>query len=95
MLEQYNCLIFKVIKVKVIYLYSANINILLSNDAFTITSLAIIRPEHSRTISGPWGLYTPVLPNNFSRCTQGRNCPKPGTHLRLSEPRPTLGKQLA
>ena len=62
---------------------------------FTITPLAIIRPEHSRTISGPWGLYTPVLPNNFSRCTQGRNCPKPGTHLRLSEPRPTLGKQLA
>ena len=47
---------------------------------FTIT-LAIIRPEHSRTISGPRGLYTPVLPNNFSRRTQGRNCPKPGTHF--------------
>ena len=23
----------------------------------------------------PGGLYTPVLPNNFSRCTQGRNYP--------------------
>ena len=60
-----------------------------------ITPLGIIRPEHSRTISGPWGLYTPMLPNNFSRYTLVRNCPKPGTYLYLSEPRPTLGKQLA
>ena len=36
----------------------------------SITPLAIIIPEHSRTISGPWGLYTQVLPNNFSRCIQ-------------------------
>ena len=48
---------------------------------FTITPLAIIRPEHSRTISGPWSLYTSVLPNNFFWCTQGRNCSKTGTHF--------------
>ena len=61
---------------------------------FTITPLAIIRPEYSRTISGPWGYihrcYQTIFPG-----AHGRNCPKPGTHLRLSEPRPTSGKQLA
>ena len=62
---------------------------------FTIIPLAIIRPEHLRTISGPWELYTRVPPNNFSMCTQGGNVPSQVLILRLSEPRPTLGKQLA
>ena len=62
---------------------------------FTITPLAIIRPEHSRTISGPWGLYTPVLPNNFPGAHKVETVLSQVLILRLSEPRPTLGKQLA
>ena len=47
----------------------------------TITPLAIRGPEHSDLNHlRPLG-DTPVLPNKFSRCTQGRSCPKPGTHF--------------
>ena len=57
---------------------------------FTITPLSINRPEHSKTIPGPRG-----LPKNFSRCTQVETVPSQVLILQLSEPRPTLGKQLA
>ena len=45
---------------------------------FTITPLAIIRPEHSRTISG-----TGATKQFFQVHTtlQGRKCPKQGTYF--------------
>ena len=79
--------------IKVFTYYSALLKFAYSHTyqrRFTITPLAIIRPEHSRTTSGPWGLYTPVLPNNFSRCTKVETVLSQVLILRLSEPRPTF-----
>ena len=54
--------------------------------------------------SALFAIYTGAgATKQFFQVHQGRNCPKPGTylrlsepsHLRLSEPWPTLGKQLA
>ena len=56
-----------------------------------ITPLAIIRPEHFKTISGPWGLYTPVL---FFQVHTVETVPSEVLILRLSEPRPILGNNL-
>ena len=46
-----------------------------------VTPLTIIRPEHFKTISGPWGLYTLGATKHFFSGAHGRNCPKPGTHF--------------
>ena len=37
----------------------------------------------------PLGAIYTGATKQFFQLHQGRNCPKPGTHLRLSEPRPT------
>ena len=62
---------------------------------FTINPLAIIRPEHCRTISGQRGLDTQVLPNTFPGAHKAETVLSHALILRPSELRPTLGKQLA
>ena len=65
---------------------------------FRITSLAIIRPEHSRTISGPWGYIHRCYQTIFPGAHKVETVLSQVLNLQLSErlePRPTLGKHFS